>query len=166
LLTCRRAVFWTSLVERNLLIKINMAFNGRWYLANSENATAYFEAIHSPEEHKAKLRQLGEAVKKDSNTYIEELKVDATTFHRQAFVNGEKKKDSGDVAFGVEHDAKIGDGRPAKIKVVLDSPTKITRTEVGDGFSTTTTFEVIGDTLIVKMTTGSVTATETFKKVA
>jgi len=140
-------------------------FNGRWSLVNSENAIAYFNEINSPEEHKAKLHKLGEAVKKDPTAYVEELKVDGNTFHRQAFVNGEKKKDSGDVSFGVEHDHPTGDGRPAKITVVKNSDNKLTRTENGDGFHTSSTFEVTGDQLIVKMTCGSVTATETFKRV-
>jgi len=141
------------------------AFNGRWALVASEGAVAYFTSINTPEEYKQKLLQLGEAVKKDSNAYVEELTVSATTFHRQAFVNGEKKKDSGDVAFGTEHDAKIGDGRPAKIKVVLETPTKISRTEKGDGFNTTSTFEVHGDELTVTMSSGSATAIEKFKRV-
>jgi len=140
------------------------SFNGRWGLVTSEGAVAYFTSINTPEEYKQKLLALGEAVKKDSNAYVEELRVDATTFHRQAFVNGEKKKDSGDVAFGAEHDAKIGDGRPAKIRVVLESPTKISRTEKGDGFNTTSTFEVNGDDLTVTMSSGSATAIEKFKR--
>jgi len=68
----------------------------------------------SPAEYVAKLRQLGAAVKQDPNAYIEELSVSGNTFHRQAWVLGEKKKDSGDVTFG-DHDAKSADGRPVKV---------------------------------------------------
>jgi hypothetical protein len=140
-------------------------FNGRWSLVASEGLATYFDSINTPEEHKEKIRQLGEAVKKDHNVYVEELKVDVTTFHRQAFVHGEKKKDSGDVAFDTEHDAKLGDGRPAKIRVTLESPTKIKRTEKGDGFNTTSTFEVSGDDLTVTLSSGTATAVEKFKRV-
>ena len=72
-------------------------------------------AAESPAEYIAKLKQLGDAVRKDQNAYVEELSVSAGTFHRQAFVNGERKKDSGDVAFDVEFDGKTGDGRAAKV---------------------------------------------------
>jgi len=139
-------------------------FNGRWALAESEGAVAYFTSINSPDEHKAKLQKLGEAVKKDPNAYIEEVKVEGGKFNRQAFVMGEKKKDSGDVAFGT-FDGKIGDGRPAKITVTQVNDHKITRTEVGEGFSTNITFEVSGDSLVVTMSSGTATAVEKFKRV-
>jgi len=71
----------------------------------------------SPEEYKTKLRTLGQAVKADSNAYVEEFTVDtaAKTIHRVVYVNGEKKKDSGVVSTGVEVDHPSGDGRPAKV---------------------------------------------------
>jgi len=75
----------------------------------------FYHCAESPAEYIAKLRQLGEAVKKDQGVYVEELSVSGDTFHRQAFVQGEKKKDSGDVSFDVEFDGKTGDGRPAKV---------------------------------------------------
>jgi len=141
-------------------------FNGRWALVAVENAVAFYETIKSPAEYIAKLRQLGEAVKQDQNAYVEELSCTGSTFHRQAWVNGEKKKDSGDVTFGVEFDGKTGDGRPAKVKVVLESDNKVVRSEKGDGFSSTSTFVVNGDELIVTLSSGSVSSTEKFKRLA
>jgi len=71
----------------------------------------------SPEEYKTKLRTLGQAVKADSNAYVEEITVDtaAKTIQRVVYVNGEQKKDSGVVSTGVEVDHPSGDGRPAKV---------------------------------------------------
>jgi len=140
-------------------------FNGRWALVSSENAPAYYDAINSPPEYVAKLRQLGAAVKSDPNAYIEEFTVSGNTFHRQAFVNGERKKDSGTVTFGEQHDATSGDGRPVKIKVVQEGANKISRSEVGEGFTSNNVFVVNGDELTVTLSSGSVSSTEKFKRV-
>jgi len=141
-------------------------FDGRWTLSGMEGAVAFYDAINSPEEHKAMLRKLVDAVKQDPTCYVEELKVEETTFHRQCFINGEKKKDSGAAPLNTEVSAKIGDGRPAQVKITKASDNKLVRTEVGDGFSLTTTFEVHGDELTVTMTNGTVTTTEKYKRMA
>jgi len=141
------------------------AFNGRWSLAGSENAAAFYDAIKSPEEHKAKLRKLGEAVKADPSVYVEEIKIDATTLHRVAIVNGEKKKDSGPQPLNTEISTQIGDGRPSKSKVVKESDTKLVRTDVLDGFNISTVFEVHGDDLTVTQSSGGVSTVEKFKRV-
>jgi hypothetical protein len=126
-----------------------MAFDGKWSLKEATGVAAYFDAIKSPEEYKEKLRKVAEAAKADSNAYIEELAVETNKFRRVVFINGEKKKDSGEQSFNAEVDSTIADGRPAKIKVIRDSDTKITRYENGDGFSTVSIFEVAGDQLTV-----------------
>jgi len=141
-------------------------FNGRWNLAAVEGAMAYYDAIKCPEEYKQRLLAIAEGVKKDPTTYVEVLTVEGNTFHRQAFINGEKKKDSGDIEFGVERSANIGDGRPAKITLIKDSDNKITRKEVGDGFNLTSTFEVNGDDLTLTMTNGTVTTSEKYHRAA
>jgi len=140
-------------------------FDGRWSLAAVDGAVAFYDSINSPEDHKTMLRKLAEAVKKDSSVYVEELKVEGDTFHRQAYVNGEKKKDSGPAPLNTEVSAKIADGRPAKIKIVKESESKLVRTEVGDGFKITSTFEVKGDELTLTMSSGSVTTSEKYKRV-
>jgi len=96
---------------------------------------------------------------------VETVTVEGNTFHRQAFINGEKKKDSGPVEFGVERSANMGDGRPAKITFTKNSDNKITRKEVVDGLNLTSTFEVKGDEMILTMTNGTVTTTEKYKRV-
>jgi len=141
------------------------AFDGKWNLAAVEGAIAFYDAINSTEEHKAMLRKLAEAVKQDPTCYVEELKVDDTTFHRQCFINGEKKRDSGAALLNTEVSAKIADGRPAQIKICKESDSKLVRTEVGEGFTLTSTFEVTGDELTVTMTNGTVTTTEKYKRV-
>jgi hypothetical protein len=141
-----------------------MGFDGKWSLTDGTGVAAYFDAIKSPEEYKNKLRELVELSKKDSQAYVEELTVTATTLHRIVVVNGEKKKDSGEVAFGVELEAKAADGRPAKVKLERNSDTKFTRYETGDGFSTVTTFQVTGDTLTVTASGNGATSVTTYKK--
>jgi len=140
-------------------------FNGRWSLSAVDQALAFYQQINSPDEYKAKLTKLAEAVKNDPSVYVEELTVEASTVHRKVFINGEKTKDNGPQPIGKEVDAKLGDGRPSKTKLVKESDTKIVRTEVTDSFTITTTFEVKGDELVVTMSSGGVTTTEKYKRV-
>jgi len=140
-------------------------FNGRWGLAGVENVMAYCDAIGSSEEHKEKLKKLGEAVKNDPNYYYEEIQVSPDMFHRQCWVNGEKKKDSGDVPFNKEFDGQLLDGRPSKIKVVKEADNRIVRTDDAGGKHITSTFVVSGDALTLTITYGGVTSTEKFKKI-
>jgi len=140
-------------------------FNGRWSLSAVEGAIAYYDAIKCPEEYKQRLLAIAEGVKKDPSTYVEAVTVEGNTFHRQAFINGEKKKDSGPIEFGVERSANLGDGRPAKITLTKNSENKITRKELVDGLTLTSTFEVNGDSMTLTMTNGSVTTTEKYQRV-
>jgi len=142
-----------------------MAFNGRWGLASVENVLPYLDAIGSPEEHKEKLKKLGEAVKQDPNYYHEDIKVDGDKFHRECWINGEKKKDSGDLPFNKEFDGHILDGRPSKVKVVKEGENKIVRTDDVAGMHLTSTFVVSGDELVVSVTNGTITTTEKFKRI-
>jgi len=96
---------------------------------------------------------------------VEAVTVEGNTFHRQAFINGEKKKDSGPIEFGVERSANLGDGRPAKITLTKNSENKITRKELVDGLTLTSTFEVNGDAMTLTMTNGSLTTTEKYQRV-
>ena len=144
-----------------------MALTGKWSLFEAKNGEAYFTAIKSPDEYKEKLRKVNEAAKADPNAYIEELKVNkaAGTIQRCVYFQGEKRKDSGEVKLGSELDGHAGDGRPAKVKLSLDSDTKLTRTENGDGFSTVTTFEVAGDVLTLTAVGNGVTFVSKLKRV-
>lgn len=129
-----------------------------------ENVLAYCDAIGSPEEHKEKLKKLGEAVKKDPNYYCEDIQVSPDLFHRQCWINGEKKKDSGDVPFNKEFDGQLLDGRPSKIKLIKESENKVVRTDDVGGMHIISTFVVSGDELTLTITYGNVTSTEKFKK--
>jgi hypothetical protein len=141
-------------------------FSGKWQLKDVKNGQAFYDAIKSPEEHKEKLKKLGEAVKADPNAYYEQLTVDKAsgTIQRVVFINGEKKKDSGVVKVGTEIDHQSADGRPVKAKITIDSDTKITRVENGDGFSTVTVIELSGDTMTATMTGSGVTCTMTYQR--
>ena len=70
----------------------------------------------SPEEYKLKLLKLGEAIKANPDVYIEELRVTHDSIHRTVRINGEVRKDSGEVKLGVEHEGHSGDGRAAKVR--------------------------------------------------
>jgi hypothetical protein len=63
------------------------------------------------------LRAIAEAVKADNNAYIEEITVNkaAGTVHRIVWIDGEKKRDTGDLKAGAELDHPASDGRPAKV---------------------------------------------------
>jgi len=144
--------------------KMPSPFSGKWHLAAVEGAIAYYDAIKAPEEYKQKLLKIAESVKSDPTVYAEVIAVEGNTFHREVFINGEKKKDSGPIEFGVERSANIGDGRPAKITLTKESEHRIVRKEVGDGFTLTSTMEVHGDELILTMTNGTATTTEKYKR--
>jgi len=139
-------------------------FNGRWSLTGVENVIPYLDAIGSPEEHKEKLKEHGEAIKSDPNYYYEDIQVSGDTFHRQCWINGEKKKDSGDVPFNKEFDGQILDGRKSKVKIVKDGD-KIVRTDDVAGMHLTSTFAVSGDELTLTITNGTVTTTEKYKRI-
>jgi hypothetical protein len=127
------------------------AFNGKWKLIELGDKLAFCNAIHSPEEYVAQLKTNIEVIKADPSIYYEEIKVDkaAGTTQRVTYIGGEKKKDSGVIKAGLEIDSQSIDGRPAKVKVVIESDTKITTSEKGDGFSLESTAEVSGDTMTV-----------------
>jgi len=78
----------------------------------------------SPEEFKVKLGKLVEAFTADPSIYIEELKVTADSIHRTVLINGETRRDSGELKLGVEHQGHTADGRPAKVILLhaLDTP--------------------------------------------
>jgi len=152
------------LKRRRRRFKMPSPFTGRWHLAAVEGAIAYYDAIRAPEEYKQRLLKIAESVKQDPTVYAEVIAVEGNTFHREVFINGEKKKDSGVIEFGVERSANIGDGRPAKITLTKESESRITRKEVGDGFTLTSTFEVHGDDLTLTMSNGTVATTEKYKR--
>jgi hypothetical protein len=81
-----------------------------------------FGVADSPDEYKTKLRAIAEAVKTDSNAYIEEITVNtgAGTVKRVVWINGEKKKDTGDQPTGTETDFTAADGRPAKVRFAAE----------------------------------------------
>jgi hypothetical protein len=81
----------------------------------------------SPEEYKQKLQKLAEAVKSDPNVYIEEITVNkaARTLKRVVLINGEVRKDSGELKEGQEVDGHSIDGRPAKVHSRLISNNSI-----------------------------------------
>jgi hypothetical protein len=72
-------------------------------------------SLDSPDEYKQKLAKLAETIKSNPNCYVEELKVTGDTIHRTVLINGEARKDSGEVKLGVEHAGHREDGRAATV---------------------------------------------------
>jgi hypothetical protein len=141
-------------------------FNGKWKLVSSENGEAFFNAVNASDDFKTQLRALATEYKANPGVYVEEIKVDkaANTIQRIVYVKGEVKKDSGVAHFGEEAEGKCH-GKPAKLKVVLESDTKIVRTETGADFSSTSTLELNGNSLILTLVGGGVTAVDKYERV-
>lgn len=143
------------------------AFNGKWSMFDVQGGVAYYTAIKSPAEYTEKLKKVHEVAKADPNAYIEEIVLDkaAGTIQRIVYLSGAKVRDSGVAKLGVELDAKSTDGRPAKVKIELESDTKLVRYENGDGFSIVTTFEIAGDVLTLTANGNGATLVSKLKRV-
>jgi len=141
-------------------------FDGKWRLDSAENVAAYYDAIKSPEAYKNTLLQVLEGIKQNPDIYIEELTVDDTKVQRRSVIGGQTNREVKDAPLNVEIDDKMDDGRPAQIKLVREGDNKVVRTQKFDGLTTTSTFEVNGDTLTLVQTIGSVSTTQIYKKLA
>jgi len=141
--------------------------NGKWRLVSSDNSDAFFEAVKPSEEFKKMLSLVDAEIKaKNPDAYIEEFHVDiaANTVHRNVYIKGEKKKDSGDIPLGAELEGRCH-GKPAKKTVTMVSDCKIVRQEKGADFSSTSTVEVNGSEMTLTLQSGSVTATEKYERI-
>eukprot|EP00914_Ancora_sagittata_P000081 GHVO01000477.1.p1 GENE.GHVO01000477.1~~GHVO01000477.1.p1 ORF type:complete len:143 (+),score=33.62 GHVO01000477.1:51-479(+) len=139
-------------------------FNGRWKLTAVENFDAYQKAVGVNDENREKGNKALGCVGADAME--EELYFSATTAKRTIFADGQTK---GGVEYplGVEFEAPTLDGRKTKTKVVVESPTKVVRSDVYEnGVSGTMSNELVGTDLKVVMCAGGVTSTRTMKKVA
>lgn len=132
------------------------------------NGEAYHKAIHTSEEHLAKLKTLVSEIKTNPDTYIEELTVDkaAGKVRRVVFIRGEMKRDSGLVDLNKEFEHKIPDGRTVKSKIVLEGDNKLVCHEKGPDFEATVVLDWNGaDEINATLTSGGVVATEKYKRV-
>jgi len=113
-----------------------MSFTGKWRLQSVENGEAYQKAIHTPDEHLAKLKALHADLKSNPDLYIEELTVDkaAGKVHRVVYIRGEKKRDSGLISFDTEVTHTAADGRTVSGKISLEGDHKLVIHERGPNF--------------------------------
>jgi len=145
-----------------------MGISSKWRLVDMTNGEAYQKAIHTPEEHLAKLRLLVAEIKSNPDAYVEELVVDkeAKKVRRVVYIKGEMKKDSGLVELNKEFEHKIPDGRTVKSKIVLEGDHKLVCTEKGPDFEATVVLDWNGaDEINATLTSGGVVATEKYKRV-
>ena len=144
------------------------ALNGKWQMTSVENLEAYLNATHSPEEFKKKMLALPTELSTNPNTWVQEIRIDTTNNTAQliVFIKGEQKYDSGVVTIGKEFEKTGVDGRNAKIKIDIESDTKITLKKKGTDFESLATFTLTGtNELTSTLTSGGVTSTETYKRV-
>jgi len=143
-----------------------MVWTAKWRLLDMQNAEAYHKAIHTPEEHIAKLRLIVSEVKTNPDAYIEELTVDkdAGKVRRAVFIKGEKKVDSGLMDLNKEFEHRTVDGRNIKAKIVLEAEGKLVCYEKGPDFEATVVLLLNGDELTATHTSGGITAVEKYKR--
>lgn len=143
-----------------------MGLTAKWHLVSVENARAYLKAIHTPDDHIAKLEALYAEAATNPSVYVEELTVDkaAGKAQRVVYIHGEKKRDSGLLEIGKEIERPTPDGRMVKAKATIDSDNKMTIHEVGPNFEATIVLELLGDELNVTLSSGSVVSHEKYKR--
>jgi len=145
-----------------------MVWTAKWRLVSVEGGEAYHTAIHTPEAFREKLRLLHAELKVNPDCYIEELTVDKAEgiIHRIVYIKGEKKRDSGRVKLNHEFEHTIPDGRLVKAKITLEGDDKLICVEKGPDFEAHGTLHLHGDEITATQTSGGVTCTEKFKRVA
>jgi hypothetical protein len=144
------------------------SLTGKWQMTSVENLEAYLTATHSPEEFKKKMLALPTELPTNPNTWIQEINVNTTnnTVQLIVFIKGEQKYDSGVVTVGTEIEKTGVDGRPATIKINIESDTKITlKKKVADIESLATFTLTTTNDLTSTLTSGGVTSTEKYKRV-
>jgi len=141
---------------------------GKWQMTSVENLEAYLTATHSPEEFKKKMLTLPAELPTNPNTWVQEIIVNTTnnTVQLIVFIKGEQKYDSGAVTVGTEFEKTGVDGRLAKIKIDIESDTKITLKKKVSDIESLATFTLTGtNDLTSTLTSSGVTSTEKYKRV-
>lgn len=144
------------------------SLNGKWLLTSEENLENYLTAVHSPDEFKTRMLTLSKEIGTTPNLFVHELNVDkaAGNVHLQVFIKGELKQDLGPVPVGKEVEHVGVDGRQAKIKVTVESDTKILMNKKGSDFETLITVQLLSSNeMTTTMTSGGVTCTEKYTRI-
>lgn len=142
-------------------------FEGKWRFVSCENSEAFFAAVNAADE----FVQLFASVEADfkggnADAAIEDIHFDKASniIQRNLYIKGEKMNELVDHPVGVEYEGRCH-GNPAKMLLTIESDNKLVRQEKGDNFTSTSTAEVNGSDLTMTLRSGSVTATEKYKKV-
>jgi len=144
------------------------SLNGRWVLTSVDNLEAYLNAAHSPDEFKNKILALVKELGTTPNAVVQEITVDkgAGNVHLKVFIKGELKQDLGPVVLGQEIEHTGVDGRVAKVKLNVESDTKILMHKKGSDFESLIAVQLLSsDELTMTMTSGGVTSVEKYKRI-
>jgi len=124
-------------------------------------------ATKSPEEFKTRMLTLSTELGSTPNVFVEDIAIDkgAGNVRLQVFIKGELKQDLGPVPLGKEVEHTGVDGRPAKIKVTVESDTKVLMSKKGSDFESLITVQLMSSNeMTTTMTSGGVTCTEKYTR--
>jgi len=144
------------------------SLNGKWLLTSFENLDAYLTVTNSPDEFKTRMLTLGQELGTTPNLFVQNITIDkaADTVSLQVFIKGELKQDLGPIALGKEIEHTGVDGRLAKIKVTVESDTKVLMHKKGSNFETLITVQLLStDEMVTTMTSAGVTSTEKYRRI-
>ena len=144
------------------------SLNGKWQLTSAENLEAYLNAVNSPEEFKTRMLTLSTELGTTPNLFIQEINIDkgSNNAHLKVYIKGELKQDLGPITLGQEVEHTAVDGRQAKIKVTVESDTKVLMTKKGSNFESLYVVQLLSSNeMITTMTSGGVTSTEKYKRI-
>jgi hypothetical protein len=144
------------------------SLNGKWLLTSIDNLEAYLNTTHSPDEFKNRMLALSKELGTTPNLFVEEIHVDkgAGNVSVKVYIKGELKQDLGPIGLGQEIDHTGVDGRPAKIKVSVESDTKVLMNKKGPNFESLINVQLLStDEMTTTLTSSGVTCTEKYKRI-
>jgi len=145
------------------------SINGKWLLTSVDNnLEAYLNAVQSPDEFKNRMLSLSAEVGTTPNLVVHELTVDKASgnAHLKVFIKGQLKQDLGPIPLGKEVEHTGIDGRPAKIKVTVESDTKLLLNKKGSNFESLNTVQLLSsDEMSSTLSSGGVTTVEKYKRI-
>jgi len=143
------------------------SLNGKWLLTSVTNLEAYLNAANSPEAFKTRMLTLSTELGTTPNLFVQEVTVDksAGTVKLLIYIKGELKQDLGPIDLGKEIEHTGVDGRLAKIKVTVESDTKILLHKKGSDFESLISVQLLSSNeMITTLTSGGVTCTEKYTR--
>jgi len=144
------------------------SLNGKWLLTSVDNLENYLVAAQSPDEFKTRMLALSTELGTTPNLFIQDINVDkgAGNVKLQIYIKGELKQDLGPIPLGKEVEHTGVDGRPAKIKVTVESDTKVLMNKKGSNFESLIIVQLLSSgEMTTSLTSAGVTAVEKYKRI-